>query len=130
MKEQLLKVLVLEDEAYRRELIEPLLENHKIYWAKDATEALELVDIIKFNLILLDYDLANRTNGSTVASRLAKNDCLNHNTKMVIHSINPSGIEKMMRLLKNLPIRIPVFSLPEALPSVLSALVSPMPMAA
>lgn len=129
MKEQLLKVLVLEDEAYRRELIEPLLEGHKIYWAKDALEALELVDIIKFNLILLDYDLANRTNGSTVASRLASKECLNHNTKMVIHSINPGGIKKMMRLLKNLPIRIPVFSLPEALPNVLSALISPMPIA-
>lgn len=117
----LLKVLVLEDEAYRRELIEPLLEGHQVNWAKDATEALGLVDLIKFDLILLDYDLANRTNGSIVASRLANQLCLNYNTKIVIHSINPSGIKKMMKLLKNIPLRIPVFSLPEILPSVLSA---------
>lgn len=121
MKELLLKVLVLEDEAYRRELIEPLLKGHKVYWVKDATRAIKLIDLIKFNLILLDYDLANRTNGSTVASRLASQDCLNQNTKIVIHSINPSGIEKMMRLLKYSPLRIPVFSLPEVLPSVLLA---------
>lgn len=119
MQKQFLKVFVLEDEAYRRELIEPLLEGHKVYWAKDAIEALTLVDKIKFNLILLDYDLANRTNGSTVASRLANRNCLNHTTRIVIHSINPSGIEKMMKLLKNIPLHIPVFSLPEALPSVL-----------
>lgn len=119
MKEQLLKVLVLEDETYRRELIEPLLEHHKVYWVKDATAALELVDLIKFNLILLDYDLANHTKGSTVASRLANPTCLNQNTKIVIHSINPSGIEKMMKMLKNIPLRIPVFNLPEALPNVL-----------
>lgn len=120
MKEEFLKVLVFEDEAYRRELIEPLLVGHKVYWVNDAKEGLELIDKIKFNLILLDYDLANRTNGSIVASRLANPTCLNQNTRIVIHSINPSGIEKMMRLLKNIPLRIPVFSLPEALPNILA----------
>lgn len=116
------KILVLEDEAYRRELIEPLLEGHKIYWARNADDALALLDCVHFDLILLDHDLAEHTCGCKVASRLAKTDCLNHNTKVVVHSINPSGIKRMMRLLKNIPIRIPVFSLPEALPDVLSAL--------
>ncbi len=125
MNQQPLKVLVLEDEDYRRELIEPLLEGQKIYWAKDAAEALEFIDLIKFNLILLDYDLANRTNGGMVASRLANPECLNHGSNMVIHSINPSGIKKMMRMLKNIPLRIPVFSLPEFLPSIISNLTLP-----
>jgi CheY-like chemotaxis protein len=122
MKRQPLKVLVLEDEAYRRELIEPLLSEHKIYWAKDATEALALLDIELFDLILLDHDLAANTCGCKVASRLANHTCLNHKTKVVVHSINPAGIKRMMKLLKNIPIRIPVFCLPEALPEVLSAL--------
>jgi CheY-like chemotaxis protein len=126
MKRQPLKVLVLEDEAYRRELIEPLLSDHKIYWASNSIEALELLDIEIFDLILLDHDLAANTCGCKVANRLANRKCLNHNTKVVVHSINPAGIKKMMRLLKNIPIQIPVFCLPEALPDVLSTL----PMAA
>lgn len=125
MNKQPLKVLVLEDEEYRRELIEPLLEGQKIYWAKDAIEALEFIDLMKFDLILLDYDLANRTNGGIVASRLANQECLNHGANIVIHSINPSGIKKMMRLLKNIPLRIPVFSLPEFLPNIISNLALP-----
>ena len=44
---------------------------------------------------------------------------------MVIHSINPSGIKKMMRMLKNIPLRIPVFSLPEFLPNIISGLTLP-----
>lgn len=117
-----LKILVLEDEAYRRELIEPLLVEHEIYWASNANEALALLEQERFDLILLDHDLSARTCGCKVASRLAQNDCLNHNSKVVVHSINPAGIERMMRLLNNIPVRIPVFSLPEALPAVLATL--------
>ncbi|MBK7994365.1 MAG: response regulator [Blastocatellia bacterium] len=122
MNKKPLKVLVLEDEAYRREMIEPLLEEQKIYWAKDSTEALEMLDIVKFDLILLDHDLANHSCGCAVATRLANKSCLNYGTKIVVHSINTSGIKRMMRLLKNIPIRIPVFSLPESLPEVISSL--------
>jgi CheY-like chemotaxis protein len=119
-----LKVLVLEDEAYRRELIEPLLNGHQIYWASTSDEALALLEQVQFDLILLDHDLSKRTCGCAIASRLSKADCLNHKTKVVVHSINPSGIERMMRLLNNLATRIPVFSLPEALPNVLSSLLA------
>jgi CheY-like chemotaxis protein len=117
-----LTILVLEDEAYRRELIEPLLDGHLSYWASNSHQAMELLDRVKFDLILLDHDLSKNTCGCKVASRLANHDCLNHKTKVVVHSINPSGIEKMMRLLNHIPIRIPVFCLPDALPELLSAL--------
>ena len=119
-----LLVLVLEDEAYRRELIEPLLNGHEIYWASTSNEALDLLEEKQFDLILLDHDLSKKTCGCAIASRLSERDCLNHKTKVVVHSINPSGIERMMRLLNNLATRIPVFSLPEALPNVLSTLVA------
>ncbi|MEW6733353.1 MAG: cyclic-phosphate processing receiver domain-containing protein [Acidobacteriota bacterium] len=117
-----LKILVLEDEAYRRELIEPIIEGHQIYWASNADEALAVLENERFDLILLDHDLSARTCGCQVASRLAQRECLNHNTKVVVHSINPNGIKRMMRLLNNLPLRIPVFSLPEVLPELLLSL--------
>ena len=123
MKRQL-TILVLEDEAYRRELIEPLLDGHCIYWAATADEALGILERKRFDLILLDHDLSAKTCGCQIASRLAKRDCLNHKAKVVVHSINPSGIKRMMRLLNNLATRIPVFSLPELLPNVLSTLVA------
>jgi CheY-like chemotaxis protein len=119
-----LTILVLEDEAYRRELIEPLLNGHEINWASTSDEALELLEQQQFDLILLDHDLSKRTCGCAIASRLAQKECLNHGTKVVVHSINPTGIKKMMRLLNNLATRIPVFSLPEALPNVLSGLLA------
>lgn len=126
MKQNELKVLVLEDESYRRELIQPLLDNHQVSWAKNSVEALKFLDLEKFDLILLDHDLADNTCGCSVASRLADPLCLNHKTKVVVHSINPIGIKRMMKLLSNMPVRIPVFSLPEDLPQVLMDL----PMAA
>src|SRR6185369_12983274 len=104
MQQQPLKILVLEDENYRRELIEPILDGHKIYWAANSSEALALLDIELFDLILLDHDLAHNTCGCKVASRLANHSCLNHKTKVVVHSINPAGIKRMMKLLKNIPI--------------------------
>lgn len=119
-----LNILVLEDEAYRRELIEPLLDGHEICWANTSNQALDILERERFDLILLDHDLSASTCGCPIAIRLANSECLNHKTKVVVHSINPMGINSMMRLLNNLVTRIPVFSLPDSLPNVLSTLLA------
>jgi CheY-like chemotaxis protein len=124
MMSRRLNILVLEDEAYRRDLIEPLLDGHEIYWAGTSNQAMDVLERERFDLILLDHDLSARTCGCPIASRLANSECLNHKTKVVAHSINPMGINRMMRLLKNLATRIPVFSLPDLLPNVLSMLLA------
>lgn len=116
---QPLVILVLEDEKYRQIMIEPLLREHYSYWAKTANEALALLESRRFDLILLDHDLGKRACGCVIANHLAQENCLNHKTNIIVHSVNPKGIKRMMKILNQSPSQVPVFSLPTILPDLL-----------
>ncbi|GIO26832.1 response regulator [Ornithinibacillus bavariensis] len=67
------KILIVDDEAGIRLLLEDLLESdrHEIFTAKSGKEALELLSIHTFDLLIIDYKLPI-TDGVEVIKQLEK----------------------------------------------------------
>jgi CheY-like chemotaxis protein len=93
-----MKILILEDEQYRRDMFAEKLADHDLTFALDAPTAIERLSGERFDAIFLDHDLGpNAGDGQDVARHIAGNVPL---APLVwIHSFNPSGAAAMSAIL-------------------------------
>lgn len=92
-----MRVLVIEDNEYRRRFFLELLKGHEVETALTATEALAKLQSTTYDVIYLDYDLDNNEKGIEVARKLPAT--LNSNSEVIIHSMNITNAKRIQRIL-------------------------------
>ncbi|MEX2664240.1 cyclic-phosphate processing receiver domain-containing protein [Candidatus Uabimicrobium amorphum] len=105
---KILRILIVEDLPERQQQICNMYKEHAWVTTTISTHAIRLVNAYDFDLIHLDYNLAEQTTGLEVAECLAKSR--NAQTQVVIHSMNPDGAKKMSQLIVNVEV-IPISKL-------------------
>ena len=109
-----MKLFILEDSQSRITLFNSWYVDHELTMTDDAMEAIEILKRDKFDVIFLDHDLDQRTfvdssepnTGYTVAKEIP--NTVNVNTQVILHSMNPDGVNNMAAVLKaNNPQKIP-----------------------
>ena len=96
---QPIKVLIVEDTPDRQEVLTSLYRAHAWILVNTAHRAITLLSAYDFDLVSLDYNLRGESNGDEIAKALIgsrNKDCV-----VIIHSMNPKGAEKMVKLLPN-----------------------------
>lgn len=98
----ILKVLIVEDDPNRMRIFRQLFASEEVVWAQNVTEGIEWLQSTRFDLVMLDHDLAdehyeNLDHAATVASGTGR-EVAQHMTTMVeappfafVHSWNPTG---------------------------------------
>jgi len=99
MNSKILKILVVEDTPERQEILKNLFRDHAWVLAHTARRAVRLLSVYKFDLISLDYNLAGPDCGDSIGSFIP--DSINSNTKILIHSMNKAGADKIKNFLPN-----------------------------
>ncbi len=104
-----MNILVLDDmEVRHRWFVNNLARfNAILYQARTAREAIELLKETTFDVMFLDHDLGDRVyvdsddpnTGYQVAKYIRENDI--ECNRIIIHSLNKSGVDNMMALLPN-----------------------------
>lgn len=113
-----MNVLILEDDEARIKLFRQFFIGHSLDITKNPDEANQWISEKEYNLISLDHDLNERdyvtdTGYSTLtgygtALFLSENPDLSSNAKIIIHSLNPVGANRMQRVLESRgAIRVP-----------------------
>lgn len=119
----MVKVLVVDDEVLRRELLKQIVEttsgpneNHEndceIEFASTYAQGLYQIQNKKFDYILLDHDLGERDDiqfdltGYGLA-RVIK-DSVNKDSIVVVISLNPAGVANILSVLPN-AVQCPVY---------------------
>lgn len=97
MEPKTLRILIVEDTSERQEILRNLFRDHAWILVHTADRAIRLLNAYDFDLISLDFDLAGTKRGDEVA--LAISHSRNTKTKVIIHSMNPLGVERIMALL-------------------------------
>jgi CheY-like chemotaxis protein len=101
-----LKILILEDSCERIKIMSETFINDNMVVTNCAETAIEFLNNIKFDLIMLDHDLGgdvyvninDENTGSEVCRKINK---LNKDSIVVIHSWNKVGGTNMALLLKD-----------------------------
>lgn len=93
-----LRVLIVEDTPQRQEILKQLYREHAWILVGGVGRAIRLLDAYEFDVISLDYDLHNET-GDGIAARIAGGR--NASARVVVHSMNPQGRQKIAALLPN-----------------------------
>lgn len=114
MKNQ--KILILEDSPYRIENFRKMLSEDNILFISSDVESCKLMynEVAPFDMIFLDHDLGGETFVDSNADNTGYQFCRflenkGVNDKVIIHSMNPGGAQKMRSVLpgaKILPYRI------------------------
>ena len=99
MNSVILKILVVEDTRERQKILKNLYRDHAWVLAHTARRAVRLLSVFKFDLISLDYNLAGPDCGDSIASSIP--DSINSNTRVLIHSMNKQGADKIKNFLPN-----------------------------
>jgi CheY-like chemotaxis protein len=96
-----MKVLVLDDEPYRHQIFQEHLSTEDVRYAWTAVEAVQALLSERFDLVLLDHDLAldDPGDGFEVAQALVETP--NRETIVIVHSDNPYGAHRMLQVLRN-----------------------------
>jgi CheY-like chemotaxis protein len=102
-----MQIFLLEDSYERMRRFRALFQNHFITHSADSKEAIEILSRESFDLICLDHDLNEHDNdwiasgdGYEVASFLGSNETPNKNALILIHTMNPSGGDRMFAALE------------------------------
>jgi len=93
----ILKILIIEDTVERINILKQLYRKHAWINVNTAERANKLVTHYKFDLISLDFDLAGQQTGDVVAKHITNG--INKKTKVVVHSMNPTGRNKIKELI-------------------------------
>lgn len=106
------RIFLLDDSMKRLQRFQRLFQPHEIVHSASAQEANEILAEQQFDLILLDHDLHEHdTNwiasgtGLEVAEFLGSANSPNNETLIVVHSMNPSGVDKMLAALQTRRVR-------------------------
>jgi CheY-like chemotaxis protein len=92
-----LRVLIVEDSPERQDILCKLFKHHAWMLVHTAERAITLVSAYDFDLISLDYDLATEGTGVDIAQAIIQSR--NAETKVIIHSMNSVGAERIARIL-------------------------------
>jgi len=92
-----LRVLIVEDTPERQDVLSALYRAHAWILVNTGHRAITLLNAYDFDLVSLDYNLRGDYNGDEVAKALINSR--NKNCKVIIHSMNPKGADKMLKLL-------------------------------
>lgn len=90
------RALVVEDSAERQALLSRLLEGLHLTITPDGGAAIEALTATRFGIVFLDYDLADELTGEDVARAIV---ALRPRPPVVVHSMNPEGVERILALL-------------------------------
>jgi CheY-like chemotaxis protein len=103
-----MKILIVDDSLERIKTFQQGNTNHNVYTATTVVDALTLLSLTKFDIILLDHDMSDisYTNqsgvgeGQAIVNTIIKKQ-LNKEANYIIHSLNPVGREMMYTKLKD-----------------------------
>ena len=103
-----MKIFLLEDSYERMQRFRKLFKLHSLTHSADSQEAIEILAKESFDLICLDHDLTEHDNdwiasgdGYEVAYFLGARQTPNDNALILIHTMNPSGGDRMVASLSN-----------------------------
>jgi len=101
-------ILILEDELGRRDAFAHKLGEHAVTYTDNALLAVKMLHLQQYDAVFLDHDLGDVLDGRFVAR--CYHGSQNLRTPTLVHSINPSGSEEMVRILKDQ--KVPVTKCP------------------
>ncbi len=94
---QPLRVLIVEDTLERQKVLTTLYRRHAWVLVHTARRAITMLDAFDFDIVSLDYNLPGEATGEQVAQAVARSR--NHDSRVVIHSLNPRGAARMAAVL-------------------------------
>ncbi len=92
-----LRVLIIEDTEERQKILTSLYRSHPWILVNTGHRAITLLNAYDFDIISLDYNLRGELNGADVAQALTCSR--NKNARIVVHSLNPKGVEQISKIL-------------------------------
>lgn len=92
-----LRVLIIEDTEYRQKVLTSLYRSHAWMLVNTGRRAITLLNAYNFDIISLDYNLRGELTGADVAKEI--NLSRNTATKIIVHSLNPKGVKKILNIL-------------------------------
>jgi CheY-like chemotaxis protein len=97
-----MRILILEDDGTRVNTFIELLHNHDLDIIENAYEAVALLELNRYNIILLDHDLGESNGSGGIVSSFLRSYPENPNNEaiIIIHSWN---IPASMAMLEDLP---------------------------
>lgn len=93
----LLRVLIIEDTEERQQVLTSLYRSHAWMLVNTGRRAITLLNAYDFDIISLDYNLRGELTGADVAKEI--NSSRNAATKIIVHSLNPKGVKKILNIL-------------------------------
>ncbi|MCP3930508.1 MAG: response regulator [Bacteroidetes bacterium] len=99
-----MKILIIEDIAYRKKYLQELVNPSETDWAQRAEDGLELLARNEYDLIFLDHDLIGAKSGSylTMAWSKKAKEFATQKPMVIIHSMNMEGARRMESHLKGI----------------------------
>mgnify|MGYP002783412402 FL=1 len=92
-----LKVLIIEDTEERQQVLTSLYRSHAWMLVNTGRRAIMLLNAYDFDIISLDYNLRGELTGADVAKEIKSSR--NAATKIIVHSLNPKGVKKILNIL-------------------------------
>ena len=102
-----MRIFILEDDQERVELFKEVLKNDELTIVDTAESAIELLNMLSFDLILLDHDLGGLqmvgTNNTNTGSEVVRWMVMNQGDfpTIIVHSHNPPAAESMQNQLRD-----------------------------
>lgn len=94
-----LRVLIIEDTEERQEALTSLYRAHAWILVNTAPRAIMLLKGYDFDIVSLDYNLRGDQSGLEVAEALLTSR--NCGARVIIHSLNPNGVERISSVLQD-----------------------------
>jgi len=100
-----MKIFVLEDNLIRQEKFKEIFKNHELIFSDNVVDALLKLYKTEFDILMLDHDLVENNltsynNGYELCKKMIELN-LQKQAIVYIHSMNPSGANAMLNLLKD-----------------------------
>ena len=92
-----LRVLIIEDTEERQQVLTSLYRSHAWMLVNTGHRAITLLNAYDFDIISLDYNLRGELTGADVAKEIKSSR--NAATKIIVHSLNPKGVKKILNIL-------------------------------
>lgn len=123
-----MKILFLDDDEFRHEVVRKQLTSAgvEIVAVKTAKDAIDRILREKFDFIFLDHDLdgtiyapSGPGTGFEVAGHVSAS--VNRDTRVIVHSLNHLGAEKMVQAIGRNATWVPFYGLPKLLAQLFQA---------
>lgn len=95
-----MRILILDDDSIRHDMINFIPKSVEVWHAYDAERAIKLLDGDRFDLVLLDHDLGKDSdNGMAVARYIASMPVEKRPARVIVHSWNVDPAKSMADVL-------------------------------